>query len=76
MIRDLFTVSLVSLAFLGSASQQDNDSIGLQLIAATGEASRTLSRFLDQYACLKAGVSRIESDGEYRGGREDPGAFA
>lgn len=75
MIRDLLTVTVVSLAFFGASAQHDSDSIGLRLIAATGEASRTLSRFLDQYAAQKAGAPQMGA-GESRGGWEDPGAIA
>lgn len=56
MIRDFLTTSIVSLTLLGTAPLQDGDSFALQLLAATGDARRTLCRFLDLYACLKAGA--------------------
>ena len=55
-MRDFFTITIVSLALFGSAPQQEGEHFGLQLIAATGDARRTLVRFLDLYAGIKAGA--------------------
>ncbi len=56
MIRDILTVSIVSLTLFGAVPDRDGDSIGLQLMAATGDVRRTLIKFLDLYAGLKAGA--------------------
>mgnify|MGYP001568854840 CR=1 FL=1 len=56
MIRDILTVSIVSLTLFGSAPDRDGDNVGLQLMAATGDVRRTLIKFLDLYAGLKAGA--------------------
>lgn len=58
MIRDFLTVTIVSLILFGSAPQRDGDNLGLQLLAATGDVRRTLSRCLDLCAGLKAGARR------------------
>ena len=62
MIRDILTVSIVSLTLFGATPDRDADNLGLQLIAATGDVRRTLIKFLDLYAGLKAG-SRQSLDG-------------
>lgn len=59
MIRDFLTVTIVSLTLFGSAAQQEGDSLGLRLIAATGDVRRSLERFLDLYAGLKAGAQPV-----------------
>ena len=58
MIRDILTVSIGSLTLFGSAAERDGDTIGLQLMAATGDVRRTLVKFLDLYAGLKVGASQ------------------
>ena len=56
MIRDILTISIVSLTLFGTAPDRDGDTIGLQLRAATGDVRRTLIKVLDLYAGLKAGA--------------------
>lgn len=58
MFRDFLTVTIVCLNLFGTAAQQDGDTLGLQLLAATGDTRRTLIRFLDLYAALKAGATQ------------------
>lgn len=71
MIRDFLTVTLVSLTLFGTAPQQDGDSVGLQLLAATGDVRRTLARFLDLYSALKAGGQQANSAVEFQAGWSD-----
>ncbi|MCB1329255.1 MAG: hypothetical protein KDK28_07335 [Maritimibacter sp.] len=56
MIRDIFTVTLVSLSLFGTVSQQDGNSLALKILAATGDGRRSMAEFLDLYAGLKAGA--------------------
>lgn len=56
MIRDILTVTIVSLSLFGTVSQQDGESLGLKLLAATGDGRRSMADFLDLYAGLKAGA--------------------
>ena len=74
MIRDFLTVSIVSLTLFGSAPDHDCDSLGLQLMAATGDVRRTLSRFLDLNAGIKAGAQQTLADAEVQAGWIAPGA--
>lgn len=55
MIRDTLTATLVSLTLFGTAPLQDEGSLGLNLMAATGDVRRTLAKFLDLYGALKSG---------------------
>ena len=74
MIRDFLTVSIVSLTLFGSVPDHDCDSLGLQLMAATGDVRRTLSRFLDLYAGIKAGAQQTGGklgDASKKGGGKD-----
>lgn len=61
MIRDIFTVTIVSLSLFGTVSQQDGDSLALKILAATGDSRRSMAEFLDLYAGLKAGVPHAMS---------------
>lgn len=56
MIRDILTVTIVSLTLFGAVPDRDAGNFGLQLIAATGDVRRSLIKFLDLYAGLKAGA--------------------
>jgi len=58
MIRDFLTVSIVSLTLFGTTPDRDGDHVGLQLMAATGDVRRSLIKFLDLYAGLKAGAQQ------------------
>lgn len=56
MIRDIITVTIVSLSLFGTVSQQDGNRLALKILAATGDGRRSMAEFLDLYAGLKAGV--------------------
>lgn len=69
MIRDILTVTIVSLSLFGTVSQQDGDSLALKILAATGDGRRSMAEFLDLYAGLKAGApnalsAQIQGAGE------------
>ena len=57
MIRDILTVMIVSLTLFGTAAERDGENLGLQLMAATGDVRRSLLKFVDLYAGLKAGAA-------------------
>ncbi|MCB1350879.1 MAG: hypothetical protein R3D59_00250 [Paracoccaceae bacterium] len=71
MFRDFLTIPIVCLSLFGTAAQQDGDSLGLKLLAATGDSRRSMIRFLDLYAGLKAGVAQTETALQQVGGWSD-----
>ena len=73
MIRDFLTVTVVGLSLFGGAAQQDGEDVVLNLLAATGDTRRSLSRFLDLYGDRKAGASAAQAAPH---ARSDWGDFA